>query len=210
MRQKYSQEPDDLQEHQEEFDQIYSRYAKAYSIFVKVVPLWMKWITSVLPHIRGDRVLEISFGTGDLFLEYADDYQTIGLDYNSDLIHLTGAKLANHQIFVPLVQGDVAYLPFPNNWFDTVISTMAYSSYPDGEAAANEIYRIIKPGGRFLLMDVNYPKNNNLLGNLMVRFWMLVGDIVRDINSLLLKTGFAVDDREVGGFGSTHLYIAEK
>lgn len=210
MRQKYSQEPDDIQKHQEEFDQIYSRYAKAYSIFVKVVPPWMKWITSVLPHIRGDRVLEISFGTGDLFLEYADDYQTIGLDYNSDLIQLTKAKLASQQIFVPLVQGDVTYLPFPDNWFDTVISTMAYSSYPDGEAAANAIYRIIKPGGRFLLMDVNYPKDNNLLGNLMVRFWMLVGDIVRDINSLLLKTGFTVDDREVGGFGSTHLYIAEK
>lgn len=207
---KYSEEPRDIRSHQAKFDQIYTRYARAYSVFVQVVPLWMKWIRSVIPQIRGNRVLEISFGTGDLLLSYAGEYQTFGLDYNSDLIRMTKGKLADHHIVCPLVQGDVAKLPFPDHTFDTVISTMAFGSYPDGMAAAQEIYRIISPGGRFLLMDINYPKDRNMFGVMMVRFWMLVGDIIREQDRLLSSTGFMVDDQEVGGFGSTHLYIATK
>jgi hypothetical protein len=44
----------------------------------------------------------------------------------------------------------------------------------------------------------------------MTRFWVALGDIVRDMDALFRQFQFEYTDREIGGFGSVHLYLAEK
>ena len=67
---RYSTGPVDKQSFTAEFDRFYTRFARLYEILIKLFPVWRRWISYVLPHIRGPRVLEVSFGTGyllDLF-----------------------------------------------------------------------------------------------------------------------------------------------
>jgi hypothetical protein len=60
------------------------------------------------------------------------------------------------------------------------------------------------------LIDIEYPADRNWLGMKMTRSWIALGDIVRDMDAMFRRFGFEYTDREIGGFGSVHLYVAEK
>ena len=87
---------------------------------------------------------------------------------------------------------------------------MAFSGYPDGVAALNEMGRVLKPDGRLVLVDVNYPQDRNRLGMALTKFWMASGDLIRDMGPLFEESGWKFQEEEIGGFGSVHLYVAEK
>jgi ubiquinone/menaquinone biosynthesis C-methylase UbiE len=207
---KYSPEPEDKSQFTAYYDGIYSSFAKAYDGFVKVAPIWRNWLNHVLPHIHGPKVLEVSFGTGYLLTQYAGRFDTYGLDYNDDLITVARKNLERADLSAHIVRGNVETLPYPDETFDTLVNTMAFSAYPDAHKAMSELYRVIKSGGKLLLIDPTYPKDYNWLGMLMVKMWFLLGDLVRDIDSILKAFDFEYTDTEIGGFGSVHLYVATK
>lgn len=59
------------------------------------------------------------------------------------------------------------------------------------------------------MTNINYLKDHNWLGTNLVRFWMAGGDIIRDMGELFDTSGWSFEEKEIGGFGSVHLYIAE-
>lgn len=195
----------------EKMNKEYNWMAKGYDAFMVIFPLWKKWIKKVIPHIKGDKILEVSFGSGYLMSKYASDkHEIYGIDYNEKMLEITKNKIKKLSIDAKLSQGNVEKLPFPDNTFDTVINTMAFTGYPDGDKAMSELNRVLKPEGRLLLVDFDYPKNRNLFGYLIVRLWEKFGDIIKDINSLLMQHDFDYKDISVGGFGSVHMFIAKK
>ncbi|KAA3648662.1 MAG: methyltransferase domain-containing protein [Chloroflexi bacterium] len=206
----YTQEPVDKKQFTEKFNQSYSQFAKAYDVVVKVFPVWRRWIRQVLPHIVGPEVLEISFGTGYLLTQYANDYRTSGIDYNWELICTTKKNLQSSNVKATIQQANVEFLPYASGTFDTVVNTMAFSGYPDGQRAMAEICRVIKPSGRLVMVDIDYPDNQNWLGMNLARMWASSGDILRDMGKLFDQSGLSYEDKEVGGFGSVHLYVATK
>ena len=109
-----------------------------------------------------------------------------------------------------LSKANVEKLPFPDNTFDTVVNTMAFTGYPNGDKAILELKRVLKKDGQLLIVDFDYPKDRSLMGYLIVKLWEKFGDIIKDINSLLIKYDFVYKDVPVGGFGSVHLFIAQK
>ena len=189
----------------------YNWMAKGYDTFMTIFPIWKKWIKKVIPHIQGKKILEVSFGSGYLMTQYASsNYELYGIDYNEKMLEITSNKVKKRNIKAELTQGNVEKLPFPDNTFDTVINTMAFTGYPDGDKAVSELKRVLKKEGKLLLVDFDYPKNRNRLGYMMVRLWENLGDIIKDINSLLKQYDFNYEDISVGGFGSVHLFIAQK
>lgn len=61
---RHSEEPGDASAFTRGFDRFYTRFAVAYDLLVKALPLWKTWLRQALPHLAGPKVLEVSFGTG--------------------------------------------------------------------------------------------------------------------------------------------------
>jgi ubiquinone/menaquinone biosynthesis C-methylase UbiE len=207
---RYSTEPDDNRAFSDRFDRLYSRFARLYDLAVKALPTWRRWLSHALPHIEGPRVLEVSPGTGWLLTKYARDVDAHAVDLNRDLVEITRRNLRRAGVAAEVRVGDVAELPYPDAGFDTVLSTMAFSGYPDGRRALSEMVRVLRPGGRMVIIDVNYPGDGNRLGCALVEMWKRSGDLIRDIASLLADFDLDATDREIGGFGSIHLYLATR
>ena len=206
----YSAEPVDAEVFQDHFDRIYTRTARIYDITVKLLPFWKAWLRQAVPHIRGSRVLEVSFGTGYLLTQYAGRFETHGIDLNARLVSVALANLRRLGLTATLLRGNVEHLPYWDGYFDTVVNTMAFSGYPRGARAMAEMRRVLRPGGRLLLIDVNYPEDRNWVGVCMTRLWQRGGDIIRDMDSVLTAHGFEYEEREIGGFGSVHMYLCHR
>lgn len=206
----YSKEPENSLEYTNKLDDAYSKFAKVYDVAVKLLPVWKTWIKTVIPYIEGRRVLEVSFGTGYLLMQYADKYETYGIDYNSKMVETAKKNLARKNIKAKLQQANVEQLPFPDNYFDTIINTMAFSGYPNGKKAMSEFYRVLKDGGKLLIVDFDYPTNRNRFGYGLTKLMESAGDTIRDISKLVEEFPFEYTEKEIGGFGGVHLYLAQK
>ena len=191
-------------------DRAYTRFARLYSWAVRILPVWKTWLRAVLPHVVGPRVLEASFGTGYLLTRYADRFEVSGIDYNERMLSIARRQLERSGMHADLRQADVANLPFQDSHFDCIVSTMAFSGYPDGEAAMSEFRRVLRNGGRLLILDFDFPKSGNRAGWSLTRLIQCSGDIIRDLRPLLTRHGFTFENRVIGGFGSVQLFIAEK
>jgi ubiquinone/menaquinone biosynthesis C-methylase UbiE len=143
--------------------------------------------------------------------QYASpEYEIYGIDYNEKMLEVTHKKIDKRKLQANLTRGNVEDLPYADDSFDTVINTMAFTGYPDGEKAMSELKRVLKPGGKLLLVDFDFPANRNVFGYWFVRLWEKFGDIIKDINALLHKNKFDFKATSVGGFGSVQLFIAHK
>ena len=71
----YSKDPQDPVKYRDDFDKFYTSLGGVYDFIVKIWPVWKRWLNHALPHIRGERVLEVSFGTGYLLTKYAGNYE---------------------------------------------------------------------------------------------------------------------------------------
>ena len=149
----HSKEPVDAKAFQESFNTFYTKTARLYDLAVKILPWWKTWLKSALPHIQGRRGLEGSFGTGYLLMQYANKFETHGIDINARMVAVAQRNLEKSGISADLKQANVEQLPYADEYFDTVISTMALSGYPDGARAMSEIRRVLKPGGRLILIN---------------------------------------------------------
>lgn len=206
----YSPEPPDPDAFSQRFDRLYTRFAGAYDVAVRVLPMWRRWLSRALPHIEGPRVLEVSPGTGWLLTRYAGRFRTCAVDLNPALLAVAQRNLNRAGVRAALCVGTVEALPYRDGVFDTVLTTMAFSGYPDGARARDELLRVARPGGRLIVVDVDFPADGNGVGSALVGLWRRTGDVIRDLEALLAERGVDASNQEIGGFGSVHLYLASK
>lgn len=106
----------------------------------------------------GDIVLDLVCGTGRNFpylYEYIGEPGTIvGFDYSSGMLKRASKIIGNnHYRNVKLIQGDAAYIDFPSDVFDGAVCTFGLSAMPDHFSAILNIYHVLKPGKRFVVLD---------------------------------------------------------
>jgi ubiquinone/menaquinone biosynthesis C-methylase UbiE len=205
-----SSEPANPEDFTRAFDMFYSRFATLYDWAVKVLPFWKSWLRQTLPHLKGGRVLEVSFGTGYLLTQYAGRFEAHGVDLNGRMVRIALRNVARAGLSSTLLRARVEALPYRDASFDNVLNTMAFSGYPDGRRALAEMIRVLKPGGRLVLLDVRYPEDGNWLGTELAYLWRATGDRLRDVRALVEEFGLRCEEAEVGAWGSVHLYLATR
>lgn len=108
---------------------------------------------SALAEVRGD-TLEVGIGTGLNLPHYPDGLTHLtAVDSNPGMLRQLERKLPDSRIQVDFRQASVADLPFPDDQFDTVVSTHVLCSVVDRAAALREIIRVLKPDGRFVFLE---------------------------------------------------------
>jgi SAM-dependent methyltransferase len=99
------------------------------------------------------RTLEVAIGTGLNLSHYPPGVHLTGVDLTPEMLALTRRRSADLGVPVTLTEGDAQALPFADATFDTVLSTYAMCSVPDEREAIFEMRRVLKPGGRLILVD---------------------------------------------------------
>lgn len=112
-------------------------------------------VTEGLP--SGSRVLEVAPGPGYLAIELAKvgDYHVSGLDISESFVRIAreNAKLAG--VAIEFRQGNASEMPYTDESFDLVVCCAAFKNFADPIGALNEIHRVLKPGGRASIDDLN-------------------------------------------------------
>jgi ubiquinone/menaquinone biosynthesis C-methylase UbiE len=104
----------------------------------------------------GDRVLEIAPGPGYLAIELAKltRCRMIGLDISSTFVRIANENAEKAGRDVCFEQGDAADMPYPANAMNFIVCRAAFKNFARPLAALNEMYRVLKPGGTALVIDL--------------------------------------------------------
>ncbi|MDR1902691.1 MAG: class I SAM-dependent methyltransferase [Treponema sp.] len=104
----------------------------------------------------GAVILEAAPGPGYVAIELAKmGYSVTGMDLSADFIEICKANAARERATVDFVQGNVSSMPFDENKFDFLFCSAAFKNFHDPASALREMYRVLKPGGKGLILDMN-------------------------------------------------------
>ena len=111
------------------------------------------WRDKAVNNLTGNSVLDLGSGTGAAF-EHLINYRTTAIDPDKRMLELN--KFENK------IQGSAENLPFRDNSFDNVFCSFVWRNLSDTNKALDEIYRVLRPSGKFVLLDMTRPKNSFL------------------------------------------------
>jgi ubiquinone/menaquinone biosynthesis C-methylase UbiE len=146
----------------------------------------------------GEPILEVGCGTGSLTLaakaKAGPRSQVCGIDIAPDMIATARQKAARAGLDIQFQVGRIESIPYPDNQFSLVLSSMMMHHVHGNEAKQKgfgDIFRVLKPGGRVLIVDMEPPQNphiRGLAGHILGQ--ALFAHNVRELIPLLEKSGF--------------------
>jgi ubiquinone/menaquinone biosynthesis C-methylase UbiE len=109
---------------------------------------------SVLPANR--RILEVAPGPGYLAIEIArrGNYRVTGLDISHTFVEIANRNAREAEVDIEFLHGNASAMPFADNSFDLILCRAAFKNFSQPLAAMNEMHRVLKPGGRALIIDL--------------------------------------------------------
>jgi demethylmenaquinone methyltransferase / 2-methoxy-6-polyprenyl-1,4-benzoquinol methylase len=117
--------------------------------------VWRKIVTARVRKWQPQRLLDVASGTGDLALEIQDQCpqcEVIASDFCAEmLVHATSRGMAK------TVVADALNLPFSDHEFDVVTVAFGLRNMADYPAALREMLRVLRPGGRIVILDFSIP-----------------------------------------------------
>lgn len=127
--------------------------------------LWKRFTIELSGVRAGNKVLDIAGGTGDLTRQFSrlvgPTGEVILADINSSMLSVGRDKLMDKGTInnIRFVQADAEKLPFAENTFDCVTIAFGLRNVTHKEEALSSIFRVLKPGGRLLVLEFSKPTN---------------------------------------------------
>ncbi|MDR0430383.1 MAG: class I SAM-dependent methyltransferase [Tannerellaceae bacterium] len=175
---------------------------------------------------ENDTVLEIAPGPGQLSIELAKlgNYYIIGVELNHDFVDIAQQNAEEEGVEIDFQQGNAANITFPDNSFDFIICTAAFKSFSEPVSALNEAYRVLKPSGTLLMIDLNEKISkqevNNYIDNLchdksnVIEKWSLKSFLLKSaytkerlekiIEQTSFKSNYTIEEKAISLY--THLH----
>ncbi len=133
----------------------FSNIYKSYDFINKILTLGYDtvWRKKAVDLIIGKKILDLGSGTGALF-NLMSEFEVTAVDPDENMLKLNKFKKK--------LVSKAEFLPFEDNSFDSVICTFVWRNLDDTNKALDEIRRVLKPDGKFILLDMTRPKNKFL------------------------------------------------
>jgi ubiquinone/menaquinone biosynthesis C-methylase UbiE len=177
---------------------IYDKQAPHYDALISVAE-WLLFAggrTWACAQARG-RVLEVGMGTGRNLPLYPPDVDLTGIELSPAMLNRARARATRLHRPADLRLGDAQRLPFPDASFDSVVATLTLCSIPDDRTAIAEMARVLRPGGRLVLLDhVASPRAGvrrvqRLLEPLFLR--LAADHLLREPDAAVLAAGLEIE-----------------
>jgi ubiquinone/menaquinone biosynthesis C-methylase UbiE len=116
-----------------------------------------------LPH--GASVLELAPGPGYFAIELArlGEFQITGLDISRTFVEIARKNAREARVPVDFLNGNASAMPFTDSRFDFVFCRAAFKNFSDPYGALQEIHRVLKPGGRGLIIDLRRDASSDII-----------------------------------------------
>lgn len=130
--------------------------------------LWKRITIEMSGVRRGNKVLDIAGGTGDLTAKFSrivgPEGTVVLADINDSMLKVGRDRLMDRGVVnnVTFSQADAQYLPFPDNTFDVITIAFGLRNVTDKDLALRSMLRVLKPGGRLLVLEFSKPGNSLL------------------------------------------------
>jgi len=155
-----------------------------------------RWRRLLWSKVEGDRVLEVGVGTGINLAYYPPGAGVVAIDLSPKLLARAADKARKNGKPVELGLMDAQRLAFADDSFDCAATSFVFCSVPDPIAGLTEVRRVLKPGGRLVLLE-HVRLRNRLLGWLMdllnpILVRLSGANINRDTVANMERAGFQV------------------
>ncbi len=149
---------------------LFDRIASRYDLFNRISSFgldvsWRKRLAVSLKDQKQLKVLDLATGTGDLLLSMFDTgcdiSSAVGIDTSSQMLAIAAKKLAQRGLTdkVSLKQADATNLSAFDSEFDVVTCAFGIRNFTDTDLGLKQMYRVLKPAGRLLVLEFSLPKN---------------------------------------------------
>jgi demethylmenaquinone methyltransferase / 2-methoxy-6-polyprenyl-1,4-benzoquinol methylase len=123
---------------------------------------WRKKAVKLLAAGNPKLILDVATGTGDFALETLrlNPDKVIGVDISEGMLEVGRKKMQDrgYDSKIELMSGDSENLPFEDNKFDAVIVAFGVRNFENLEKGLAEMYRVLKPGGRMVVLEFSRPR----------------------------------------------------
>ena len=153
-----------------------SKAARVRSMFAEIAPRYdflnhalslnidRRWRKLVIKRVAdrlrrpGAVALDLCCGTAELSLELGALAQTFGVDFCHPMLQLGIEKVRRAELPIELIEGDALSVPFADSMFDVVTVAFGLRNVDGTKEGLREIYRLLKPGGRCVVLEFSSPQ----------------------------------------------------
>ena len=237
-----------LEKHEKTLHRMFESIPKHYDLINHIITLgmdagWRKKAALACLSTRPSLILDICCGTGDLSIalaRLADHKPEItAVDFSREMLDIAEKKASALApgSKIKFIEADVSNLPFPNNHFDCIGISFAFRNLtyqnPGTADYLREILRVLKPGGKFIIIESSQPKSSfiRFFSHLYLRCFVFpAGYLIsgnkeaykylaesaehfysaEDLMDFLVKSGFSRVSFQRLFFGATAIYSATK
>ncbi|MAQ76316.1 MAG: bifunctional demethylmenaquinone methyltransferase/2-methoxy-6-polyprenyl-1,4-benzoquinol methylase UbiE [Aquimarina sp.] len=122
---------------------------------------WRKKVVAIVGNIQPNKILDVATGTGDLAISLSKTGagEIIGLDISTGMLEIGKQKIKSKLLSdtIKMVVGDSENLPYQDNYFDAITVAFGVRNFENLEKGLAEIYRVLKPGGVFVVLETSIP-----------------------------------------------------
>ena len=153
------------------FDRIAGKYDFLnHLLSLNIDKWWRKKAVKAIEKNKGENIqcLDVAIGTADLAIELARQlerqqitFNITGIDLSTEMMHIGEEKVKKRglQDRISFMKASVFEMPFGNNTYDIVTCSYGVRNFSDLNLGLAEMQRVLKPGGKLMILEFSYPKN---------------------------------------------------